>query len=142
MIGESLVGGVQGGVDTGDNSCMQLLQQTQTDAMVDLDFLPTQAGVATIQVILPTQDIVPPHIELEVQQDNSEEDLSLSQLISESILQPTPVMTHSMEDIIFIQRDLLEEVRQLRRVQEQLLLVERERLLLAKAKFELKKEEY
>ena len=30
MIGESLVGGVQGGVDTGDNSCMQLLQQTQT----------------------------------------------------------------------------------------------------------------
>ncbi|CAL8259027.1 unnamed protein product [Arctogadus glacialis] len=96
MIGESLVGGVQGGVETGDNSCMQLLQQTQTDAMVDLDFLPTQAGVATIQVILPTQDIVPPHIELEVQQNNSEEDLSLPQLISESILQPTPVMTHSM----------------------------------------------
>ena len=30
MIGESLVGGVQGGVDTGDHSCMQLLQQTQT----------------------------------------------------------------------------------------------------------------
>jgi hypothetical protein len=31
VIGESLVGGVQGGVDTGDpggyNSCMQLLQQ-------------------------------------------------------------------------------------------------------------------
>ena len=70
---------------------------------------------------------------------NSEEDLSLSQLISESILQPTPVMTHSMEDMIFIQRDLLEEVRGLRRVQEQLLLVEREKLLLAKAKFELKK---
>ncbi|CAL8397717.1 unnamed protein product [Boreogadus saida] len=41
--------------------------------------------------------------------------------------------------MIFIQRDLLEGVRQLRRVQEQLLLVERERLLLAKAKFELNK---
>ncbi|CAL8258891.1 unnamed protein product [Boreogadus saida] len=111
--------------------------------MVDLDFLPTQARVATIQIIVPTKDIVPPHIELEVQQNNSEEDLTLSQLISESILQPTPVMTqsHSMEDMICIQRDLLEEVRQLRRVQEQLLLVERERLLLAKAKFELKKKE-
>jgi hypothetical protein len=70
---------------------------------------------------------------------NSEEDLTLSQLISESILQPTPVTTHSMEDMIFIQGDVLEEVRQLRRVQEQLLLVERERLLLAKAKFEQKK---
>ena len=39
--------------------------------MVDLDFLPTQAGVAPTQVIVPTQDIVPPHIELEVQQNVS-----------------------------------------------------------------------
>ena len=36
MIGESLVGGVQGGVDTGDNSCMQLLQQTQTGKRLSL----------------------------------------------------------------------------------------------------------
>jgi hypothetical protein len=39
--------------------------------MVDLDFLPTKAGVATIQVIVPIEDIVPPHIELEVQQNVS-----------------------------------------------------------------------
>ncbi|KAK0142234.1 hypothetical protein N1851_020065 [Merluccius polli] len=43
-----------------------------------------------------------------IQPNNCEEDLSLSQLISESILQPTQV-THSTEDMILIQRDLLEE---------------------------------
>ncbi|CAL8300616.1 unnamed protein product [Boreogadus saida] len=49
------------------------------------------------------------HIHSEEFEENSDEDLTLSQLISESILQPTPVTTHSMEDMIFIQRNLLEK---------------------------------
>ncbi|CAL8255644.1 unnamed protein product [Gadus morhua 'NCC'] len=88
----------------------------------NLIFFPTKLELHPPKLLYPLKSLYPPpHIELEVQQNNSEEDLvTLSQLISESILQPTPVTTHSMEDMIFIQGDLLEEVWQLRRVQEQL----------------------
>ncbi|KAK0133966.1 Myb/SANT-like DNA-binding domain-containing protein 4 [Merluccius polli] len=124
-IGETLVGGVEGGVDTGhdDDSINKQLQTGDTLVVLAVD------QVAEQEPHTPT---------ITIQENSPEGDLTISQLISDTFYTPATHTTTHTEDMVSLQRELLHEVKLLRCVQEQLLQVEREKLLIEREKLRLK----
>ncbi|KAK0141581.1 Myb/SANT-like DNA-binding domain-containing protein 4 [Merluccius polli] len=165
-IGETLVGGVEGGVDTGHDDSIN--KQLQTGAI-----LLAHSGRPAAHVDRPTSDddkvpkkrkkkkhrrrggrAVQPRgaqkscsacgragagkLSERVRLPSPEGDLTISQLISDTFYTPATHTTTHTEDMVSLQRELLHEVKLLRRVQEQLLQVEREKLLIEREKLRLK----